>query len=149
MPLTLNQCCSIVQIRILVTTNFFWCAMMYTLNKCLPSNIWECMLMRHSVLKSISIGKKVKQWTNILRCYSATLLHDDLSVNWLNVTRKCTCVNELYKLLTGHGPRRLTEQFKSRNITKNIRSKNENNLKLPLVRLKISENDFVYCPVKQ
>ena len=74
--------------------------------------------------------------------YSATSLHNELYVDWLDVGRKISTCVEAFKLSQGKGPLSLTELFKEKPPVRPLRS---NALKLPAqprTRTKLADNDF-------
>ena len=54
--------------------------------------------------------------------YSATSSHNELSIDWLDVSRKKSCVCELYKCLSDTGPQHIRNMFKRREESCVLRS---------------------------
>ena len=46
--------------------------------------------------------------------YSVINLHQELEIEWLDVTREQASICGLYKLISGHGPQHLTDMFRER-----------------------------------
>ena len=79
--------------------------------------------------------------------YSATELHSELNIDWLDVAcKKSSCI-ELYKLLQGIGPSCLVSEFELRNNPRHLRSNNALMLKTKVNRTKLADMDFVKCAV--
>ena len=121
----------------LIAPQFDYCNFVY--DGCSKTESRKLEVLQNNALRAVM---------NVQGPYSATVLHDELQIKWLDVSRKCACVNELYKLLSGQGPLELAGHFKRKLITRNLRSNDDSKLEVPKVRLKMSENDFVYRAVK-
>ncbi len=76
--------------------------------------------------------------------YSATALHDELQVEWLDIQRAKSTCTEVYKFTNGKGPQSLTDVFtpvaNRRTLCSNAKICHE----ISRVKTKFSEKDFVY-----
>ena len=75
--------------------------------------------------------------------YSATQLHQELSVEWLDVQRCKSVCNEVYKYTNGHGPLSLVTEFEPQIPRRELRSNTRIIHKHTRTRTKFAENDPV------
>ncbi len=95
----------------------------------------KLQVLQNSALRAVSMVNKH---------YSATALHEELKVEWLDIQNiKSTC-NEVYKYTNGIGPPALTDMFKPVTHRRNLRSNTKINHHRPKTRTKFAENDFVF-----
>ena len=75
--------------------------------------------------------------------YSATALHRELEVEWLDVQRCKSVCNEIYKYTNGQGPLSLVTEFEPQIPRRSLRSNVKINHKHRRTRTKFAENDPV------
>ena len=75
--------------------------------------------------------------------YSATQLHIDLDIEWLDTTRKRITCGEVYKLINGKGPAALTSLFEPIAEARVLRSNKRIKLNRPRTKSFFADKDFV------
>ena len=119
-------------IHSLIEPLFIYCCHLY--DGCNKQNQHRLQVLQNNALRAV---KKVNAR------YSASSLHEELKVEWLDVYRKLyTCV-EAYKLVNGQGPSSLTGLFERAMPTRVLRSNECINLHRLTTNTKFAENDFV------
>ncbi len=80
--------------------------------------------------------------------HSATNLHNVLNIEWLDVSRKQSAVCEIFKLLSGQGPKRVKDMFNVREVRRTLRSNDSTQLVRPFTRTVAAERDFAVRAVR-
>ncbi len=116
----------------LIEPLFVYCCHLY--DGCNKYNQYRLQILQNNALRAV---KQVNMR------YSATSLHDELNVEWLDVYRKRYTCTEAFKLVNGIGPTSLTSLFKERAPRRILRSNDCINLNIISTKSKFAENDFV------
>ncbi len=125
--LALDLYCSLIE------PLFIYCCHLY--DGCTKYNQHRLQILQNNALRAV---KKVNMR------YSATSLHDELSVEWLDTYRKQYTCTEAYKLVNGIGPSPLTSLFVEKVPTRVLRSNKCITLNHVATNTKFAENDFVF-----
>ena len=106
----------------------------YIYDRCSKTLARKIEVVHNSALKAVK---------SIRGRYSATELHEELKVPWLDVSRKNSTCTEVFKLLEGQGPPNLRDKFKVRDVGRSLRSAHQRALVRPKTRTKFGDGDFV------
>ena len=110
---------------------FTYCSFIY--DGCGQGSARELEILQNNALRAV---RKVNYM------YSATALHNELDINWLDVNRKIACCSEVYKYVNGTGPSTLVDMLKEKPTGRSLRSDTNKLLRKPRTRTKMAENDF-------
>ncbi len=117
----------------LIEPLFIYCCHLY--DGCSRYNRNRLQVLQNNALRAVMM---------VNSRFSATDLHNTLSVDWLDVYRqRYTCI-EVYKLVNGIGPPALTSQFEQTVPARVLRSNESILLYHVPTKTVFAENDFVY-----
>ena len=96
------------------------------------TNRRKLQVLQNSALRAVS---------RVNKRYSATALHSELSVEWLDVQRCKSMCTEVYKYTNGQGPQNLVAEFETMAPRRTLRSNAKIQHKRVKTHTKFAEND--------